>query len=293
MKIAVFGGAGFLGSYLVDALVGNGHDVHSIDLKPANNALATSHKVDILNRTELHTLFQANAFEAVYNLAGFAKLDDAIENPIRAIELNVIGNMHIMELSIEFGVQHFLYASSAYAVSTKGSFYGISKLSSEKIIKEYGTRHGMNYTILRYGSVYSDREFENNYIYHLVKQAFQNKEIIHAGDGEETREYIHAFDAAKLSVQVLGKAEYFGKHLILTGSQRLKRKELFQMVKEISNSDIEIVLKNDGYVNHYKHTPYAFVPDVSERLTPNPFIDMGQGIISCFLDVARNAENED
>lgn len=293
MKIAVFGGAGFLGSYLVDALVAEGHEVHSIDLKDSTNESARSHQVDILNREALHSLFEKNRFQIVYNLAGFAKLDDAIENPIRAIELNVIGNMHILELSIEFGVQHFLYASSAYAVSTKGSFYGISKLSSEKIIKEYGTKHELNYTILRYGSVYSDKEFENNYIYHLVKQAFHDKKIVHAGDGEETREYIHAFDAAKLSVQVLNKPEYFGKHLILTGSQRLKRKELFQMVREISNTEIDITLKNDGYVNHYRHTPYAFVPDVSERLTPNPFIDMGQGIISCFLDVARNSENED
>jgi UDP-glucose 4-epimerase len=285
MKVGVFGGAGFLGSYLVEALIAKGHDTVSMDLKRGEDFGAKFVKIDILDKEAISNICKTEKFDAVYNLAGFANLDKAIQNPSSTIELNIIGNLNILEACKANDVKHYLYASSAYAVSSKGSFYGISKLASEKIIKEYGLRFGMNFTILRYGSVYSERDFENNYIFNLVREAMETGKIIHHGDGQEQREYIHASDAATLSVDVLNNKEFFGKHIILTGSDRFSRIDLFKMIAEISNKPIEILLHDDGYVNHYKHTPYAFAPEVSQRLIPNPFIDMGQGILSCFNQV--------
>lgn len=288
MKIGVFGGAGFLGTYLLEELSRDENStIVSIDLKPALTESVRSLVIDILDFERLEECFREEEFDVVYNLAGFASLEMAIENPMRTMQLNIMGNMNILELSRIYRVKHFLYASSAYAVSTKGSFYGISKLSSEKIIKEYNVRYGLNYTILRYGSVYSEKDFDNNYIFSLVKEAMLTGRILHHGDGEERREYIHAADAAKLSVQVMNNPEFFGKHLILTGNQGLRRLDLFKMIAEIANREVSIELKDDGYVNHYKHTPYAFAPEVSERLMPNPFIDMGQGILSCFNEIHR------
>jgi UDP-glucose 4-epimerase len=285
MKIGVFGGTGFLGSYLVEALVSKGYETISMDIKEGQDFGTKFLKIDILDKQSVLEICESERFDAVYNLAGFANLDKAIKNPSSTIELNVIGNLNIIEACKATNVKHYLYASSAYAVSSKGSFYGISKLASEKIIKEYGIRYGMNFTILRYGSVYSERDFENNYIFNLVREAMETGKIVHHGDGEEQREYIHAKDAAALSVDVLNNKEFFGKHLILTGADRFRRVDLFKMIAEISNKPIEILLQNDGYINHYKHTPYAFAPEVSQRLIPNPFIDMGQGILSCFNQV--------
>jgi UDP-glucose 4-epimerase len=285
MKVGVFGGSGFLGSYLVESLVAKGYETVSIDLKQGEDLGAKNINADILDKDAVLKICRSEQFDAVYNLAGFANLDKAIQNPSSTIELNIIGNLNILEACKETNVNHYLYASSAYAVSSKGSFYGISKLASEKIIKEYGLRFGMNFTILRYGSVYSERDFENNYIFNLVREAMETGKIIHHGDGEEQREYIHALDAASLSVDVLNNKDFFGKHVILTGSDRFSRIDLFKMIVEISNIPIAILLQDDGYVNHYKHTPYAFAPEVSQRLTPNPYIDMGQGILSCFNQV--------
>ena len=139
----------------------------------------------------------------VYNLAGFANLDIAIKYPLKTIQLNVIGNMHILEQCVKNNISRFIYASSAYAMSNKGSFYGISKLASEKIIEEYLNKYGLPFTILRYGSVYSEKSYDNNYIYNLVYSAVSSGEINHNGDGNELREYIHAADASKLSVDVI------------------------------------------------------------------------------------------
>jgi|TARA_R110000737_G_scaffold191335_2_gene212783 UDP-glucose 4-epimerase len=291
MKVGVFGGAGFLGSYLVETLVSKGHETICMDLRHGEDYGAKFIKIDILDKDAVSKICEKEKFDAVYNLAGFANLDKAIQNPTSTIELNIIGNLNILEACRVNKVSHYLYASSAYAVSSKGSFYGISKLASEKIIKEYGLRYGMNFTILRYGSVYSERDFENNYIFNLVREAMETGKIVHHGDGEEQREYIHAMDAAALSVDVLNKKDFFGKHIILTGADRFRRIDLFRMIAEISNIPIEISLQDDGYANHYKHTPYAFAPEVSQRLVPNPFIDMGQGILSCFNQVHIQQSN--
>ena len=173
-------------------------------------------------------------------------------------------------------------------MSNKGSYYGISKLASEKIIEEYNKIHDLQFVILRYGSVYSERKHLNNYIYNLVENAVLEGEINHAGDGEEVREYIHAADAARLSVDVIESNEYNNIHVILTGTERIRRVELFQMIKEILNDKVQINLKGEHQVNHYKYTPYSFSPSVSKRLTANPHIDMGQGLLECIRFVNNN-----
>lgn len=286
MKVAVFGGSGFLGSYLIKELVKRDYDVYSIDLKHSDHPVSVCFiQGDILDRTRITEIFDEHKFDVVYNLAGFANLDKAVEFPIETFQLNVMGNLYILEECRKLGVKRYVYASSAYAMSDKGTFYGISKLSSEKIIEEYGEKYKLPYTILRYGSIYSELNFENNYIFNLVKKAIESGEINHSGDGDEIREYIHANDAAMLSVDIIESEKYQKKHLILTGVERLKRSELFDLINEILGNKIQINLKADGYKNHYKLTPYSFSPQESQKLIPNPYIDMGQGILNCIKAV--------
>jgi UDP-glucose 4-epimerase len=281
-KVAVFGGSGFLGSYLIDELIDRGYEAYILDLNPPlQESKATYESVDILDRDKIETLFDQYKFDIVYNLAGFANLDKAVEFPIETFQLNVMGNMYILEASRKHNVDRFVYASSAYAMSDKGAFYGLSKLSSEKVIEEYEKKYNFPFTILRYGSLYSDQDFENNYIYNLIKKCLDTGEINHGGDGEEIREYIHAADAAKLSVDVIESEDYRGKHIILTGVERMKRIELFHLINEIMGGKVRINVNNDGYSNHYKFTPYSFSPEESQKLIPNPYIDMGQGILNC------------
>ena len=82
--------------------------------------------------------------------------------------------------------------------------------------------------------------------------------------------------------------EYKNHHVILTGAERMKRSELFNMINEIMNNSIDIDYKNEGVMNHYKFTPYSFDPSVSKKLIANPHIDMGQGILACIRAVHNN-----
>jgi UDP-glucose 4-epimerase len=289
-NVLVFGGFGFLGHYLVDELLNRGYEVTVADIHENEKleSKITYIKCDITSKENVENVFKNKQFDVVYNLAGFANLDTAIKYPLETIQLNVIGNMHILGQCVKNNISRFVYASSAYAMSNKGSFYGISKLASEKIVEEYLKKYSLPFTILRYGSVYSERSYENNYIYNLVKSAVLVGEINHNGDGNELREYIHAADASKLSVDVIESEDFKNLHVILTGNERMKRSDLFNMVKEILNDQVDINYKNDGYHNHYNFTPYSFEPSVSRKLSANPHIDMGQGLLECVRSVHEN-----
>jgi len=289
-KVIIFGGNGFIGSYVVEELVANGYDVISADLNVSKYVDDKYFKkCDILDVDAVNSLVEGA--DIVYNFAGFANLDDAIENPIKALELNVMGNLNILEACKKFNVKRFIYASSAYAMSDKGSFYGISKLTSEKLTEEYYKKFGLEFTIVRYGSVYGERDYHNNYIYNLLKSTLKTSEINHSGDGKEIREYIHAVDVAKLARQIIESDDFINEHIILTGVERMQRKELFYMIQEILGKDIKITLNDDGYHNHYKITPYSFVPTRSKKLVANPYIDMGQGLLDCLKDIEENRDD--
>ena len=282
----VFGGSGFLGSYVVAELLERGWQVRVADLEEPPKELGNVNYVpcDLREKRTLDKVIPDNT-DAVYNFAGMSDLDEAINQPLLTMELNVLGNLHLLEVCRKQNVKHFVYASSAYACSESGSFYGISKLSSEKIVEEYQNRYGLDYTIIRYGSLYGERADRHNGVYRLLRQALEKGEIIHRGDGEEVREYIHAKDAAKLSADILMENEYKNKHIMVTGLERLKQKDLLKMIQEMSPLQVSIKMSEKHYTGHYEVTPYSFHPRVARKLVANPYIDLGQGLVECMRKV--------
>ena len=114
----------------------------------------------------------------------------------------------------------------------------------------------------------------------------KSKIIIFDKEGsDEIREYIHAHDAARLSVDMLNNPDYTNQHIILTGSERIKQSELLNMIKEIMNDEIEIKYSPKTRKGHYTYTPYSFQPSTGVKLTANPYIDMGQGLVECIKSI--------
>ena len=293
--ILIFGGSGFIGISLVKKLQEQGYSsIYIGDIKPPKEPLpigVSYLQCDITDEKRVASLFKESSPQVVYNLAGFANLDTAIRFPRRTMELNVLGNINVLDECVKSGVELFVYASSAYAMNDKGSFYGISKLTSEKIVEEYHKQHHLNYSVLRYGSIYAAVDFENNYLFQLVKSAIETETIIHKGDGEELREYVHVKDVSELSVRVMENKDFWNSSLMLTGNERMKRKELFEMIREIIGNDkLEIQYLDEGYSNHYKYTPYSFQGTSAKKITANPHYDMGQGILECVQKVMETRE---
>jgi len=128
MKILVFGGAGFLGSYVVDELIGRGHQVSVFDLHatPFVNDEAALITGNILDQDAVKRAVEG--IDVVYNFAGLADLNDSIDKPAETVRLNVMGNLNILEACRAAGVKRFVYASSVYVFSAKGALWGFQKV---------------------------------------------------------------------------------------------------------------------------------------------------------------------
>jgi UDP-glucose 4-epimerase len=290
-KVVVFGGSGFLGSYVADELTNKGYDVTIVDICKSDYLQSNQNYIeaDILDFKDMQKVLKDKAI--VYNFSAIAELSEAINEPIKTLNTNVIGNTNLLEACKKVGtIERFIYASSAYAVSTEGSFYGISKQTSEKVTEEYYKNYGLKYTVIRYGSVYGERASKNNYIYKILHQAIKTGELQLDGDGEDLREYIHAKDAAKLSVEILQDKQFENEHIILTGTERLKRKELITMINEIMQNKLKIKKISNKNKGHYKITPYSYNPSTAKKLVSNPFIDLGQGLLGCIQEINKNLD---
>lgn len=281
-KVVIFGGSGFLGSYVADECTRRGYKVIIADKLPSKylQSKQTFKQVDISNYKEVLSIVQN--VQIVYNFVAIANLENAIHDPFNTMHINVMGNLNILEACRNSNiVERFIYASSAYALSNEGSFYGISKHTSEKLTEEYFKRYGLKYTVIRYGSLYGERKSYNNYIYNLLYDSLKSGFLTYKGDGEDIREYIHAADAAKLSVDIIEDAQYENEHIILTGIEKLKRLDLLIMINEIMQNSLSIRQISDENMGHYKITPYTFHPTVGKKLVANPYIDLGQGLLEC------------
>ena len=287
-KVVIFGGSGFLGSYVADELTRRNYQVTIADLTESKY-LQSAQKFVKVNISDIQNIKSIiKDADIVYNFVAIANLDEAIHNPIKTMNINVIGNLNILEACRDSGnIERFIYASSAYALSNEGSFYGISKQSSEKLTEEYYKRYGLKYTVIRYGSLYGERASHNNYIYNLLYDSLACGELHYKGDGEDLREYIHAADAAKLSVDILEKIEYENEHIILTGIEKLKRIDLLTMINEIMQNKLEVKQIADDNMGHYKITPYSYHPTVAKKLVANPYIDLGQGLLECIQEISK------
>jgi len=292
-KVVIFGGSGFLGSYVADELTRRNYDVLIVDMDNSKYLQKNQKFIscNILNYEVIKEIITGASY--VYNFAAISNLDEAIHKPINAMNINVMGNLNILEACKEVGgIERFVYASSAYALSDEGSFYGISKQTSEKLTDEYYKRYGLKYTVIRYGSLYGERASHNNYIYNLLYDAINSGELHYKGDGEDLREYIHAADAAKLSVNILEDNQYENEHIILTGIEKLKRIELLTMINEIMKNKLIVKQIATDNMGHYKITPYSFHPKVAKKLVANPYIDLGQGLLECIQKIFNEKENK-
>lgn len=292
MKVLVFGGAGFLGSYVVDELVARGHDVTIFDRRASKWTPPSARTIvgDILDRDAVGRA--ASGFDIVYNFAGFADLNASIDQPVEAVTLNVVGNLNVLEACRHARVQRFLYASSVYVFSTKGAFYGVSKKASELVVEEYRRQFDLDFTILRYGSVYGERADHTNRIYRLLREALTDGRITFLGNGLEEREYIHGRDAARLSADVLAP-EYRNANVMLTGGERYRYKDLLELIREIFDGRIEIALLDQEYKGHYHLTPYSFAPTIGKKLVSNPSVDFGQGLLECIQTLSHELQPSD
>ena len=296
--MVIIGGSGFLGSHIGDSLSDAGYKVRLFDIRESpwrrgDQEMVLGDVQDLEVVTEV-----VSGAKYVYHLAGIADIDEAGIKPRETVIQNIIGSTNVIEACINTGVEKLLYASTVYVYSDKGSFYRVSKQAVELLLENYHKEFGINYTTLRYGSLYGPRSQEWNGLKKFVAQAVRNKKIIYPGTGEEHREYIHVKDAAFLSVQALDN-KYNNQCLTVTGTQVMSTRQVLTMISEIMNERIDFDFSPAGSTYdlfHYQMTPYRYTPKLGRKLVTDCFIDLGQGILDMIDEVHQTlncSEKED
>ena len=264
MKILVTGGSGFLGSHVADQLSAAGHQVIIYD-KKKSKWLRKDQKMIIGDLQDISKLEKAVASsDVVYHFAALADIDEALKKPIDTAKINIFGTVLALELCSKYKVKRFVYASTIYVNSNEGGFYRCSKKAAEDYIEEYHKTSGIDYTVLRFGSLYGERSDNTNGITNIINRAINSGVITYAGTKKFVREYIHVMDAAKASVNILNN-KYKNKYIILTGKKKIKVYNFLKILAKILKISEKIKFLNQKYTGHYTKTPFTYQPKKGKK----------------------------
>lgn len=287
-RMCVIGGAGFLGSHVADQLSEAGNEVRIYD-HLASRWLRHDQEMivgDILDPDQVAAA--VSGADVVYHFAAFADLNDALRKPVETVRVNVLGTVNVLEACRLHTVRRFVYASSVYVYSREGGFYRCSKQAAEHYVEEYQRTFGLDFTILRYGSLYGPRADATNGLYRIVHDALVRGSISYAGNPESIREYIHVEDAARASVTALGE-EFRNQSVVLTGHQPMRVADLLKTLAEIMGMGDAVQFRDEDYAGHYVRTPYAYLPKLGRKYAPPLHVDLGQGLLQ-LIDEVRAAQ---
>jgi len=248
MRILVTGGAGFIGSNLVDEFVKKEHRVVIIDdlslgKKENINRKAKFYQLNIQSK-KIDDIFRKEKFDYVFHLAAQANVRKSVADPIFDASVNIIGTLNLLECSQKYNIKRFVFSSSGGVVygdteiiptpeshpANPISPYGISKHSVEQYLDYYHKEFGLDYTILRYANVYGPRqnpEGEAGVIAIFLSKLLKGKQPIINGDGKQTRDYIFVKDVVKANV--MGLTKKGGVYNIGTG----KETDLIELLRKI------------------------------------------------------------
>jgi UDP-glucose 4-epimerase len=261
MNILVTGGAGFIGSHVVDLLIEGSHDVVILDNfssgKEKNvNPKAKLVKMDI-RAPNLSDVFETYQIQAVNHLAAQISVRNSVEDPAGDADINIKGIINVLECIKKHPLQKFVFSSSggavygeAEVVPTDESYvpkplspYGIAKFTSEKYLYYYQQNFGLNYTALRYSNVFGPRQDphgEAGVVAIFSQKMLKNETPTINGDGLQTRDYVFVKDVALANLMAV-ESEYSGEINIGTS------------IETNVNDLAEMIKKQTGYAGEINH----------------------------------------
>lgn len=221
MKSLVTGGAGFIGSHIVDKLLDLGHEVIVIDNESAEsnekfywNDNSQNYKYDIRDYKNTRSLY--NGVDYVFHVAAEARIQPAILNPIEAVSINCVGTVTVLQCAREAGVKKVIYSStsSGYGFNEKPNKetqrddclnpYSVSKVAGEKLCKMYTDLFGLKTIFFRYFNVYGERQpLKGQYapvVGIFLRQIENNEPLTIVGDGEQRRDFTHVSDVVQANI---------------------------------------------------------------------------------------------
>ena len=285
-RVLIIGGGGFIGSNIAKELSKRNYKVTIFDkIKPKN--LNKKNKIivsDLKNKKNLEKAIKNS--DIVYHFAGIADIGEAMRDPIKTCETNVLYTLIILKLCIKYKIKRLIFASTIYVHSEQGGFYRISKQASELCIEEFNKRFNLNYSILRFGTVYGPNADKRNNLSKIIADAIKYKKLNYSGGTSKAiRRYIHVLDAAKASCDILNR-KYINKNILITGKKNIQITKIMNFLSKIlkikSKPSYEKVAKN----GHYDVTPYTYKKSPEIKFFPKKSISIKVGLISLIKELA-------
>lgn len=259
MKVLVTGGAGFIGSSLVDRLVSKGYEVIVVDSLVVGNRdyihkEVRFHQADITDPTRLNNIFAIEKPEVVYHLAAQTMLRKSIEDPVGDAKTNIIGTINVLEACKNNDVRKIIYTSTGGArvgepdylpVDEKhplrpSSPYGISKHSAEHYVETYAALHGINleHLVFCFGNVYGPRDSPaTKRLVPLFMDMIQKDETPKIfGDGHQTRDFIYVMDLIEFMVDSIDKTPQHKLFHLASGVQTSVN-EMYDVLRNVTGYD--------------------------------------------------------
>jgi UDP-glucose 4-epimerase len=225
MKILVTGGAGFIGSHVVDLLLENGHDVVVVDdlstgRRSNLNPRAKFYQIDIRS-AEMDQIFAQERPEVVDHHAAQMDVRRSMVDPLFDADVNILGSIKLAQLAVKYGTRKFIHISSGGAAYGEPVYlpcdeshpvqplcpYGASKYTFELYLYLFKVNYGLDYTVIRYPNVYGPRQDpkgEAGVVAIFTGQMLRGQPVTINGDGEQVRDYVYVADCARANLMVLG-----------------------------------------------------------------------------------------
>ena len=254
LRIAVTGGAGFIGSHVVDRLVDAGHDVTVLDIRQPHRADVSFKWIDVSDADALTDVF--SGIDVVFHLAGVANVNDAFERPLTTVDVNITGTANVWEAARRNQVRRTVLASTVWVyagangpgpfdedtpfhVPHAGHIYTSSKIAAEMIVHNYAELYDVPFTILRYGIPFGPRMRDELVIPQFVRRALDGEPLMINGDGGHFRNYVYVLDIADAHLRALrpaGRNEVFN----LEGREKVTVQDLAEAVRTLVGDQVVI-----------------------------------------------------
>ena len=271
MRVCVTGGAGFIGSHLVDRLIALGHTVLVIDnlttgVREFVNPKAVFIEMDVRD-VNIESIFADFKPQVVFHEAAQTMVPASMENPKMDCDVNLLGLVNILEASRKYKVEHFLMPSSAAVygdldtlpltedmIGKPTSFYGLTKLTGEGYLRIYEQAFGLKTVCFRYSNVYGPRQGdggEGGVISIFTRLINEGQGLTIFGDGEQTRDFIYVDDVVEANIKAMNHPELTGVYNISTNTSTSVNK-LVSYFKSISNKDLPVYYEAErtGDIRH-------------------------------------------
>lgn len=271
----MIGGSGFLGKNLSLMLLKKGYNVIVVDKKKFDSKKIIFVKSNLKNLSKLKNYFKRSTF--VFHLAGIASLEEALIKPVETVQQNILTTVKLLKMCVKHNVERFIYASSIYTISEQGGFYRVSKLACEQYIQEFYKRFKLDYTILRYGSLYGAGASKDNTIQKIISNFKKKNILLYNGNAKNIRSYINVNDASRATIKAL-KTKYKNKILLINGLKKIKVINLMNLIKKIVNSETKIIFKGNRDIGHYVKLPKKVVIQKGQKLTLKKYTPLEKGI---------------